>query len=130
MVQRKKKLLRTIPALGLAAAMAMTLAPRANASSHREAPSITEDPVADLTDVYAFVSPDDARSTTLVMNVNPFELASGGPNFHKFGDDVLYEFNIDNNGDAVADRQVSVPVQDDVHEPQHVLVQHRIRSRR
>jgi Domain of unknown function (DUF4331) len=103
MVQRKKKLLRTIPAIGLAAAMAMTLTPRANASSHREAPSITEDPVADLTDVYAFVSPDDAASTTLVMNVNPFELPAGGPNFHKFGDDVLYEFNIDNNGDAVAD---------------------------
>ncbi len=103
MVQRKKKLLRTIPALGLAAAMAMTLAPRANASSHREAPSITEDPVADLTDVYAFVSPDNAAATTLVMNVNPFELPAGGPNFHKFGDDVLYEFNIDNNGDAVAD---------------------------
>ena len=103
MVNRKKKLLRGIPAIGLAAAMAMTLAPRANASSHREAPSITEDPVADLTDVYAFVSPDNAASTTLVMNVNPFELPAGGPNFHKFGDDVLYEFNIDNNGDAVAD---------------------------
>ena len=99
----RKKLLRSIPAIGLAAAMAMTLTPRANASSHREAPSITEDPVADLTDVYAFVSPDNSATTTLVMNVNPFELPAGGPNFHKFGDDVLYEFNIDNNGDAVAD---------------------------
>ena len=75
----------------------------ATASSHREAPAIAEDPVADLTDVYAFVSPDRLDSTTLVMNVNPFETPAGGPNFHKFGDDVLYEFNIDNNGDAVAD---------------------------
>ena len=103
MVNRKKTLFRTLPALGLAVAMAMTLTPNANASSHREAPSITEDPVADLTDLYAFVSPDNAASTTLVMNVNPFELPAGGPNFHKFGDDVLYEFNVDNNGDAVAD---------------------------
>jgi Domain of unknown function (DUF4331) len=73
------------------------------ASSHREAPGITEDPVADLTDVYGFVSPDRPDTTTLVMNVNPFELPAGGPNFHKFGDDVLYELKVDNNGDAVED---------------------------
>ncbi len=103
MVHRNKKLLRSLPAIGVSAALALAFTPSANASSHREAPSITEDPVADLTDLYAFVSPDNASSTTLVMNVNPFELPAGGPNFHKFGDDVLYEFNIDNNGDAVAD---------------------------
>ncbi len=101
MVQRRK-LLKSIPAIGLAAGMALTMTTQAKASSHREAPAISEDPVADLTDVYAFVSPDNAAATTLVMNVNPFEEPAGGPNFHRFGDDVLYEFNIDNNGDAVA----------------------------
>ena len=74
-----------------------------SASSHREAPAISEDPVADLTDVYAFVSPDNAAATTLVMHVNPFETPAGGPNFHRFGDDVLYEFNIDVNGDGYRD---------------------------
>lgn len=102
MVQRRS-LLKTIPAIGLAAGMAFSMTTQVNASSHREAPAISEDPVADLTDVYAFVSPDNASTTTLVMNVNPFETPAGGPNFHRFGDDVLYEFNIDNNGDAVAD---------------------------
>ena len=102
MVQRRS-FFKTIPAIGLAAGMALSMTSQVKASSHREAPAISEDPVADLTDVYAFVSPDNASTTTLVMNVNPFETAAGGPNFHRFGDDVLYEFNIDNNGDAVAD---------------------------
>ncbi len=102
MVQRRS-LFKTIPAIGLAAGMALSMTSQVKASSHREAPAISEDPVADLTDVYAFVSPDNASTTTLVMNVNPFETAAGGPNFHRFGDDVLYEFNVDNNGDAVAD---------------------------
>jgi Domain of unknown function (DUF4331) len=99
---KRRRLARVIPAVGLAAGLALSASTVANASSHREAPAISEDPVADLTDVYAFVSPDNAAATTLVMNVNPFELAAGGPNFHRFGDDVLYEFNIDNDGDAVA----------------------------
>ena len=100
----KKSLLRQgIPAIGLAAALGFSLAAPTTASSHREAPAITEDPVADLTDLYAFVSPDRPDSTTFVMNVDPFQNPAGGPNFNKFGDDVLYELNIDNNGDAVAD---------------------------
>ena len=94
---------RVLPIAGLAAAVGLTLALPAHASSHREAPSIMEDPVADLTDVYAFVSPDRPDSTTFVMNTNGFQNPGGGPNFDKFGDDVLYELNIDNNGDAVAD---------------------------
>jgi hypothetical protein len=90
---------------GLAGVLTPSLLGGASASSHREAPLITEDPVADLTDVYAFNSPDAPGKTTLVMNVNPFELPAGGPNFHKFGDDVLYQLNVDNDGDAVADKE-------------------------
>ena len=75
------------------------------ASSHREAPLISQDPVADLTDLYAFVSPDRPDSVTFVMNAIPFEEAGGGPNFFKFGDDVLYSFNLDTNGDARPDLQ-------------------------
>jgi len=72
-------------------------------SSHREAPLISADPQADLTDLYAFVSPDRPDTVTLIMSVNPFESAYGGPNYHSFGDDVLYEFKVDNNGDALPD---------------------------
>ena len=74
-----------------------------DASSHREAPLISQDPVADNTDMYAFVSPDEPDTVTLVANWIPLELPAGGPNFNSFGDDVLYKINVDNNGDAVAD---------------------------
>jgi hypothetical protein len=70
------------------------------ASSHREAPLISADPLADNTDVYAFVSPDAPQTVTLIANWIPLEAPGGGPNFYKFGDDVRYRINIDNDGDA------------------------------
>jgi Domain of unknown function (DUF4331) len=72
-------------------------------SSHREAPEISKDPVADSTDVYAFVSPDRPDTVTLITNYIPLEDPAGGPNFFEFGDDVLYRINIDNNGDGRRD---------------------------
>jgi hypothetical protein len=72
-------------------------------SSHREAPEIAKDPVADSTDVYAFVSPDLPGTVTLIANYVPLESPDGGPNFYEFGDDVLYEIHIDNDGDGLAD---------------------------
>ena len=70
-------------------------------SSHREAPEIAKDPVADSTDLYAFVSPDQpAARVTLIANYVPLQDPDGGPNFYEFGDDVLYEIHIDNNGDG------------------------------
>jgi hypothetical protein len=72
-------------------------------SSHREAPEISKDPVADSTDIYAFVSPDKPGTVTLIANYIPLEAPAGGPNFYEFGDDVLYEIHIDNNGDGQAD---------------------------
>ncbi len=96
---------RVLPAIGLTGALFVGLVAPADASSHREAPMSSEDPVADLTDVYAFMSPDKAGTLTLVADVNPFEDPAGGPNFYKFGDDVLYQLNVDTDGDAVADKE-------------------------
>ena len=73
------------------------------ASSHREAPLISQDPVADNTDVYAFVSPDRPNTVTIVANYIPLEEPAGGPNFHEFGEDVLYELKVDNTGDGRED---------------------------
>jgi Domain of unknown function (DUF4331) len=72
-------------------------------SSHREAPEISKDPVADNTDVYAFVSPDAPDTVTIITNYIPLENPAGGPNFFEFGDDVLYSIYIDNDGDARPD---------------------------
>ena len=72
-------------------------------SSHREAPEISKDPVADSTDLYAFVSPDKPDTVTLIANYIPLQEPAGGPNFYEFGDDVLYEIHVDNDGDGLAD---------------------------
>jgi len=72
-------------------------------SSHREAPEISRDPVADSADLYAFVSPDSPSTVTNIANYVPLQQPAGGPNFYEFGDDVLYEVHIDNDGDARAD---------------------------
>jgi len=75
----------------------------AEASSHREAPLISDDPAADNTDVYAFVSPDRPDTVTLIANYIPFEDPAGGPNYNRFDPTVLYELNVDNDGDARED---------------------------
>jgi len=72
-------------------------------TSHREAPRISQDPVADNTDLYAFVSPDKPDTVTVIANYIPLEEPAGGPNFNQFGDDVLYEILIDNDGDGKED---------------------------
>jgi hypothetical protein len=72
-------------------------------SSHREAPEIAKDPVADSTDVYAFVSPDKPNTVTIIANYIPLQQPDGGPNFYEFGDDVRYEIRVANSGEAKAD---------------------------
>ncbi len=67
------------------------------ASSHREAPLIAYDPLADNTDVYAFRSPDDPNSVILIANYIPFQLPHGGPNYYFFGENIRYEIHVDNN---------------------------------
>ena len=78
------------------------------ASSHREAPLIAEDPLADNTDLYAFRSPDapanDGNATvTIVANYIPFELPQGGPNFNTFGENIRYEIHVKNNETTTGD---------------------------
>ena len=63
-------------------------------------PGITDQPQYDNTDVYAFVSPDDPDTVTLIANWIPFEEPAGGPNFYPFADDARYDIHIDNDGDA------------------------------
>lgn len=82
----------------------LVLTPSASyASSHREAPLIAGDPRADNTDTYAFVSPDNPDTVTIIANWIPFEEPNGGPNFYPFATRAGYNIKIDNNGDGVAD---------------------------
>src|SRR5678816_2989398 len=72
------------------------------ASSHREAPAISFDPAADNTDLWAWVKPGTHDRLYIVASYNPLEEPAGGPNFHKFSDEVLYEIHI-SRGDSLDD---------------------------
>lgn len=97
--------IRTASVLGamMMGATAVALSTGGGASSHRDAPLIAQDPVADNTDVYAFVAPDAPNHVTLISNFIPLQEPASGPNFFNFGEDVLYEINVDNDGDASAE---------------------------
>jgi hypothetical protein len=99
---KRSKTVNSLLALMLVVGLVAFIAPtnRASASSHREAPLISQDPTADVTDVYAFRSPDLPNTVTLIANWIPLEQPQGGPNFYKFDDSVLYTINIDNVGDG------------------------------
>jgi len=74
-----------------------------DASSHREAPLISTDPLADNTDLYAFRSPDDPSTVTIISNFVGLELPEGGPNYATFGENIRYEIYVDNNADTPGD---------------------------
>ena len=73
------------------------MATQALASSHREAPLIANDPLADNTDLYVFRSPDDPNTVTIIANFIPAEIPFGGPNYNHFGENIRYEIHIDND---------------------------------
>src|SRR6266480_8050205 len=108
-------------ALGLGALLLSPAVPTARASSHREAPLISQDPNADNTDTYAFVSPDRPDTVTIVANYIPLEEPAGGPNFVAFGDDVLYAINIDNDGDGEEDIQYRFRFKTTIRDPNSFL---------
>jgi hypothetical protein len=82
---------------------AMALGSSAYASSHREAPLISNDPQADNTDLYVFRSPDDTNTVTIIANYIPFESPEGGPNYYTFGTNVRSEIHIKNEASTILD---------------------------
>ena len=95
----------TVPRSTLAIALALFAAhiPPASAASHREAPITALDQKADITDWFAFVSPEHPDRVILILNVDPFLEPSNGPNYFPFDPNILYEMKIDNNQDGFAE---------------------------
>ncbi|MCA1247898.1 DUF4331 domain-containing protein [Massilia sp. MS-15] len=89
----------------LSGAVLTALALPAAASSHREAPFLTNAPKVDGTDFYMFRSYAPGREgyVTMIANFIPFQDPQGGPNFYQFDNNALYEIHVDNNGDAKED---------------------------
>jgi len=100
---REKILLFKLWKLCFIVPLGILLSFQANASSHREAPLISVDPLADNTDLYAFRSPGDTGTVTIIANYIPFESPEGGPNYYTFGTDVRYEIHIKNNPNTTGD---------------------------
>jgi hypothetical protein len=88
---------------GLALMCIVASSQMALASSHREAPLISNDPQADNTDLYAFRSPDDPTTVTIIANYIPFQSPDGGPNYYTFGTNVRYEIHIKNKTSTTGD---------------------------
>ena len=91
-MQRKLNKRGLLSALGIVVLSGILMS-----SSHREAPMIADDPLADNTDVYAFRSPNKPGKICIIANFIPGQLPFGGPNYYHFGENVLYEIHIDNN---------------------------------
>lgn len=85
--------------------LAMLLLPATSlfASSHREAPLIANDPLADNTDLYAFRSPDNPNTITIIANYVPLQVPQAGPNYYSFGQGIRYEIHIDNDATVSGD---------------------------
>ena len=95
-----KKFIKLFSAVLVCAALHQTTV---QASSHREAPLIAYDPLADNTDVYAFRSPTDTNKVVLIADYIPFELPQGGPNYYTFGQNIRYEIHVKNNASTSGD---------------------------
>lgn len=120
-----RRLRHALVGVAVLSAMVVSMVGGAGASSHREAPLISEDPVADGTDLYAWVVNPDApaaeRRLAIVSNWIPLEEPASGPNFWKFGDDVLYTIHIDNDGDSYEDISYYFKFQTTVKQPNTFL---------
>jgi hypothetical protein len=101
-----KKVLLLLLAAGAVAVFALVRGPApqaSQASSHREAPLISDDPTADNTDLYAFRSPDKPDTVTIISNWIPGEDPAAGPNYYTFSPGARYYIYIDKDGDAKPD---------------------------
>jgi hypothetical protein len=86
-------------------------------ASHREAPITALDQKADITDWYAFVSPERPDRAIMILNVDPFLEPSNGPNYFPFDPGILYEMKVDNNRDGVEDVTFQFRFQTEVRAP-------------
>ncbi len=100
---KRKKVLATSLSIAVVGAIVGVGPARVEASSHREAPLISQDPVADNTDFYMYRDANDPTMVNVVANYIGLEQPAAGPNFARFGDDVLYEIHVDNDGDVIDD---------------------------
>ena len=72
------------------------------ASDHKDSMLLAGDPAADIADIYTFRSPTNPANVVLAMTVSGFIPPSEASTTF-FDPNVLYQWKIDNDGDAVED---------------------------
>ncbi len=100
MIKMKNNFIKNISITMIVMLLAFTAA---FSSSHREAPLIANDPLADNVDLYAFKSPDNPDMITLIATYVPLQLPHGGPNYYSFGENIRYEIHVDNDAAVAGD---------------------------
>jgi hypothetical protein len=108
---------RVRAAVAILAAALIVPTPPVFGASHREAPITALDQKADITDWFAFVSPEHPDRVILVLNVDPFLEPSNGPNYFPFDPGILYEMKIDNNHDGVEDVTFQIRFKTEIRQP-------------
>ena len=101
-MNHRTRLVAGFAATGMLGAVLLT-APPAQASSHREAPLISQDPSVDNTDLYAFRDTTDPTKLNIIANFIGLEDPAAGPNFIRFADDAVYQIHINSKGDGIRD---------------------------
>lgn len=103
-ISKKKIINKMKPVTATLISSLLVISP-AFGSSHREAPSITENPKVDATDFYMFTSYETGRSdfVTFIANYAPLQDPYGGPNYFTMDPNAAYDIHIDNTGDAKED---------------------------
>lgn len=117
----QKQLIASLMGLAVLATSTLPFASTVQASSHREAPFVSEDPCTDSTDFYAFRSPDKQDTVTFIANYIPLEEPVGGPNYYGFCPNVLYTINIDNTGDGEEDIRYEFNFRKNIRNPKTFL---------
>jgi len=106
-MNRALYLVAMLVALALFVAVPCWRVPTALAADHREAPIVDGIPEGDITDVYLFTDPNDSSRVVFIMNVNPFSVPAEASSY-SLSPDLLYQFKIDNTGDAREDLVLQV----------------------
>src|SRR5438477_5918668 len=104
---KAENLISKIAMIGMLLGAVSWTSPAAHAADHREAPVVDAIPEGDITDVYLFTDPNDATRVVMVMNVNPFSVPAELPSY-SLAPDLLYQFKIDNTGDAREDVVIQI----------------------
>lgn len=104
-------------ATAILAAALITRPTQLSAASHREAPITALDQKADITDWFAFVSPEHPDRVVMILNVDPFLEPSNGPNYFPFDPGILYEMHVDNNNNGDDDITFQFRFQTEIRQP-------------